>query len=217
MADLKYSELADVVTPAATDEWGVNQGGASKSLTLAQVQDYIIKRAAGTSTAAGEFLTWLVLSANSSDITGTSFVTVMTMTGVGVGRYYFKCQLIYQTTATTTGIQVAVNHTGTTTQFIAQHGYAGNANTATTAAASAVANNAAGNCYSMQSTRTKNAIIGAVTVSVDSANTDMLSTIEGFFVVSATGSLEIKLAAESAGLVCRAMQGAHLELRKLST
>jgi hypothetical protein len=31
-----------------------------------------------------------------------------------------------------------------------------------------------------------------------------------------TGSLEIKMAAEAAALVCRAMQGSHLELMKLS-
>lgn len=48
------------------------------------------------------------------------------------------------------------------------------------------------------------------------ADADHLMIIEGFFVATGTGDLQIQLQAESAGLVCRAMQGSFLELKKLS-
>ncbi len=175
-----------------------------------------ITKGAGSSMAAGADETWLVLAANSADITGTGLTAVMTITGVGAGRYRFSAHLIYQTTATGTGIDVAVNHTGTTTQWVTQHRFASTGTTATTAAASQAAAGATGAILEAQGSRTKNAIIGAGTVSVDAANTDTLSVIEGDFVVSVSGDLQIKLAAESAGLVCRAMQGSNLVLRKFS-
>lgn len=207
--------------PAATDlsladlVIGV-EGGVTSKYTGQQVADLLVTRAAAATVAAGLFETWLVLAANSANVTGTGLVTVMTITGVGVGRYYFKCVLIYQTTATTTGIDVAANHTGTTTSWLAEHRFASTGQLAATAAAAENAANAAGNIYEAQGNRTKNAIIGAGTVSVDTANTDMMSTIEGYFIVSVTGSLEIKLAASAAALVCTAREGSFLQLIKLS-
>ncbi len=53
-------------------------------------------------------------------------------------------------------------------------------------------------------------------MSVDAQNADMLAILEGFMVVSVTGTLEIKMRAELSALVVRAMQGSVLELRKLS-
>ena len=118
MADTKISALTAATVAAAANEFPINEAGASKKLTVALLQDYIVKRAAAATMVAGEFTSWLVLAANSADNTTTTLATVMTMTGVGVGRYHFKCQLVYQTAATTTGLNVAVNHTGTTTQFV---------------------------------------------------------------------------------------------------
>jgi hypothetical protein len=175
-----------------------------------------ITKAAGASIAAGSDITWLVLAVNSSDITGTTLTTVMTVTGVGPGRYRLKVVLIYQATATTTGMQVAVNHTGTLTQYLMEKRVSTTGTTVVTAAATEAGVGAAGNLYESQGQRTKNTIIGSVTVSVDAANNDMLVVIEGFFVVSVSGDLEIKLAAELAALVVRAMQGSSLELHKLS-
>lgn len=216
MADTKISALAAATAVAAGNEFAVNEAGTSKKVTANQIAAFIIKRVAAATMAMGEYISWLVLAANSSDITGVTLTTVMSITGVGVGRYHFRCQLIYQTTATTTGIDVAVNHSGTTTQFLAEHRLTSTGGSAATAAATAAGASATGNLYEGQGIRTKNAIIGGGTVSVDAANSDMMSTIEGFFVVSVSGDLEIKLAAESAGLVCRAMQGSFLELAKLS-
>jgi len=216
MADTKISALTAASAAAAANEFAINEAGASKKLSLQQILDFIITKAAAATVAAGPNITQLVLAANSSDITGLTLTTVMAITGVGVGRYHFKCQLIYQTTATTTGVGVAVNHTGTTTQFFVEKRLSSTGGSAATNAATQVATTATGNLYESQGSRTKNTLIGAVSVSVDAANSDMMMTIEGGFVVSVSGDLEIKLEAELASLVCRAMQGSFLELKKLS-
>lgn len=216
MADTKISALTAATVAAAANEFAINEAGASKKLTVAQIQDYIIKRAAGSTMVAGGFISWLVLSANSADITGLVLTTVMEMTGVGVGRYYFRCQLVFQTTATSTGIGVAVNHTGTLTQFAVVNKWVDTIATATTGGVMNAGAVAAGNVYGSHSSITKNTLIGAVNVTVQAINSDHLMIIEGFFVVSVTGSLQIKLEAELAALVCRAMQGSFLELKKLS-
>ena len=178
----------------------------------------VLSKASGTTTPCGENITWLTLSVTSATITGVTPAVVMTITTVGAGTYYFKCQLIYQTTATTTGIDVSVNHTGVLTDFIAEHRFSSTGQLAGTAAATEAAASAVGNLYESQGQRTKDTAIGAGTVSVDLADTNMMSTIEGFFIVSNVGSgdLQIKLAAEAALLVCTARAGSFLELKKLS-
>lgn len=218
---ITYAKIQDVSAGARVlGRTSVGGAGVITELTGTQLQSIIgspsFVKDANTTVAAASDLTWLVLAANSGDITGVAQTVVMTITGVGVGRYHFRCQLIYQTTNTGTGIDVSANHTGTTTQWVIEHRFASTGQLAGTAAASEAAASAVGNLYEAQGNRTKNTIIGAGTVSVDAANTDMISTIEGFFVVSVSGDFQIKMAAEAAGLVCRAMQGSHLELMKLS-
>ena len=216
MADTKISALTAAAAAAAANEFAINEAGTSKKLTLQQVVDFIVKRAAATTVAAGAYTTNLVLAANSGDITGTTLTTVMTITATGTGRFYFRCQLVFQTTATTTGIGVAVNHTGTLTQFGVVNKWVDTLATATTGGVMNAGAVAAGNVYGSHSSITKDTLIGAVNVTVQTANSDHLMIIEGFFVVSVNGDLQIKLQAELASLVCRAMQGSYLELVKLS-
>ncbi len=216
MADTKISALAAAAAALAAQEFAVNDSGTSKKVTLQQIADFLVKRAADTTVAAGAYTTQLVLAANSADITGLVLTTVMSITGVGVGRWYFRCQLVFQTTATTTGIGVAVNHTGTLTQFAVVNKWVDTLATATTGGVMNAGAVAAGNVYGSHSSITKDTLIGAVNVTVQAANSDHLMIIEGFFVCSVSGNLEIKLEAELAALVVRAMQGSYLELVKLS-
>lgn len=216
MADTKISALAGASAGAATNEFAINEAGTSKKLTLQQIANFLVKRAAAATVAAGEYTTRLVLNANSADITGLVLTTVMSITAIPIGRYYFKCQLVYQATALTTGAGAAVNFTGTLTQFVVERRFSDNIATASSGAASEINVLAANAVYASQGSRTKNALIGAVTISVDTINADMLYNIEGFMVVSVAGNLEIKLEAELAALVVRAMQGSYLELIKLS-
>ncbi len=181
-----------------------------------QAPDPTVKKISGTSGAAGTYITTLVLTAASGNITGTGLVTVMTITGVAAGTYKIQIMLIYQTTNAGTGIDVAVNHTGTTTAWIMEHRFSGTGQLAATAAAAENAASAVGNIYESQGNRTKNTVIGAGTVSVDTANTDMMSIIEGFMIVTVSGSIEVKLAAEAAALVCTARPGSNIVLTKLT-
>lgn len=216
MPDTKISALPAATVAAVANEFAINEAGTSKKLTLQLIADFLVKRAANTTVVAGAYTTRLVLAANSANITGLVLTTVMSITAIPVGRYYFRCQLIYQTTALTTGIGTAVNFTGTLTQFVVERRFSDNIATATSGAASETNVLAANATYASQGKRTLNTLIGAVTISVDTANADMITILEGFFVVSVAGNLEIKLEAELAGLVCRAMQGSFLELIKLS-
>jgi hypothetical protein len=216
MADSKISALTPASVAAAANEFAINEAGASKKLTLQQIADFLVKRAAAATVVAGDYTTRLVLAANSGDITGTGLVTVMTITATGTGRFYFRCQLVFQTTATSTGIGVAVNHTGTLTQFAVVNKWVDTLATATTGGVMNAGAVAAGNVYGSHSSITLNTLIGAVNVTVQAINSDHLMIIEGFFVCSVTGNLEIKMQAELVALVCRAMQGSYLELVKLS-
>ena len=218
MADQKISALAAASAAAVANELAINEAGTSKKLTIQQVVDLIVKRAAGTTMVAGSYLSQLVLAAASGSITGTAFVTVMEMTGVGVGRYHFKCELLYQTTATTTGINVTATHTGTTTTWIMRASVPTTGASAATKAATNAAQASAGGLWETEVELTKGAAIGTLsnfTVSVN-ATTDQIVVIEGSFVVSVTGSLQIQLSAELAALVCTAREGSFLELKKLS-
>lgn len=73
MADTKISALTAVTTPAATDEFAVNQGGASKKATLAQVSahgggsvKYDATGAALGATIADYFTSTISLAASST-------------------------------------------------------------------------------------------------------------------------------------------------------
>lgn len=170
----------------------------------------------GNSGAAGSKITWLTLSANSGNITGVVQTVFATITNLAAGTYYFVCHLIYQTTAATTGIDLSVNFTGTSTHRIFEHRFASTGSAATTAAASEATAGGTGNTYEAQGTRNNNSIIGTGTVSVDTANADMLSEIHGFLVVTVSGDLQFKMGAEAAGLTCTARAGTFIELKKVA-
>lgn len=217
MADQKISALTAVTTPADADEFAVNQAGTSKKMTLLQIAQFLFARAVAATVAAGEFLTHLTLAADSSNITGTTSVAVMTVTGVGIGKYHLHVVLIYQTTATTTGIDVYVKHGATTVLWNMEHRFTSTGGAAATAAATSNSAVATGNTYEGQGTRSQSTIVGAGTVSVDAANADHMSVIEGVFEVTAGAAttLTVELAAEAAALVCKARRGSRLVLTRL--
>jgi hypothetical protein len=219
-----YAKIQDVSAGARVlGRTSVAGAGPITELTGTNLQTIIgspsFVKDANTTIAAASDITWLTLAANSGNITGTGLTTVMSITGVGAGRYYFYCMLIYQATATGTGMNVAVNHTGTVTGFVAEARVITTGAAATTKAASQAAQATLLGMVEGEGTRTLNAAIGTAgnfVISVDAANSDMLCFIEGSLIVSVSGTLEIKLAAEAAALVVTARQGSHLELRKLS-
>jgi hypothetical protein len=136
-----------------------------------------------------------------TDATANSTTTLATVTGlsttVAAGTYVFQYFIQYTSSATGTGVDFAINHTGTVSSFVANWRYAGTGAAASTGAASQVASGATGNIHESFSIRALNTKMGP-TVSVDAANSNMLAIIEGVIVVSASGTLEFRHNSETA-------------------
>jgi hypothetical protein len=179
-------------------------GGSGASLT----------RINGSSGAAGADLTWQKLSANSSDITSTTPAAVMTTTGVGAGTWHFRYVVIYQSAATTTGIGLAVNHTGTSGQFASHLKQANSTSSASNGAGEDLVSAQAGQVYEARPEVAKDTVTFK-TVGVGNANTDVMAVLEGIIVVTVNGSLELKLSTEVDTSAVRLMADSLLELNKI--
>ena len=212
MADTKISALTAVATPAAADEFGVNQAGASKKMTLAQAAGYLVARINGSSGAAGEYMTFQKLSANATANLTTVLLAVMTTTGVGVGTWVFRYNVIYQSAAATTGVDFAIGHSGTTGAIVISSSFVTSGGAAATALADQVSANTA-NLVEGKSQRAKAAKLGT-TLGVDTINADCHMIIEGVIVVTATGSLTLEHCSELAAST-QVMANTTLELTKI--
>lgn len=214
MPDTKISALTAVITPAAADEFGVNQSSTSKKMTLAQIAGYLCQRIDGNSGAAGEYKTLQKLSANSADQTSVTPGVVMTTTDVGVGTWKFEYTLIFQSAATNIGISIANNHTGTVTSYIMHSDFLSTGGTAATGISDAISTGVTAGLHEGHAERVLNASSKA-TVGVATANANQLIVVRGIIAVSATGSLEFKLGSEIAGSAVRLMAESSLELTKI--
>jgi len=214
MADSRISDLTAASAAAAANELEINEAGTSKKLTMAQIAAYLMTRVAGSSGAAGPYKTLQNLTANSADQTSTTPAAVMTTTGVGAGTWHFRYTVIYQTAATTTGIKLNVNHTGTVTQFQSLLSISDTSATASTGVGKGIATAAIGGVVGSWPERAINTTTFA-TVGVTDINADILAVLEGIIVVTATGSLELKLGTEIAASAVRLMADSCLELTKV--
>ncbi len=215
MADTKYSAITPSVTAAlGTDEWGCNQGGTTKKLTLAVLSAYLNTRISGNSGAAGEYKTLQKLSADSASQTSTTPATVITTTGVGIGTWVFEYSLIFQTVATTTGIKIANNHTGTVTTYIMHSDFLSTGGAAATGVNDGIAAGATTGLHEGFAERVINTSSKA-SVGVATANANQFIVVRGIIVVSATGSLEFKLGTEVATSGVKLMADSTLELTKI--
>lgn len=168
-----------------------------------------ITRVAGNSGAAGADITLQRLTANATANATTTLATVMTTTGVGAGLWEFEYHVIYQAAATTTGVDFAVNHTGTLTSFVTTTIFA----TSGGAAANGLADQTGSNTASLlegKSQRTKGTKVGS-SLGVDTANANMHYIIKGVMAVSVSGSLELQHASELAAST-QVMAGTCLRL-----
>lgn len=214
MADTKISGLTAATVAAAANEFAINEAGASKKLTLQQIADFLFTRINGSSGAAGPYKTLQKLSSNSADQTSTTPAVVMTTTGVGAGWWHFRYTVIYQSAATTTGIRLNVNHTGTTGQFTSLMQFMDTAATAATGVGKGVSTTAIGSVPSVYAERVKNTTSFA-SVGVTDINADIQAEVEGFVEVTVSGSLELKLGTEVASSAVRLIAGSMLELTKI--
>ncbi len=213
MPDSKISALTAATAAAAANELAINEAGTSKKLTVTQLGTYLLKRIAGDSGAAGDFVTHQYLSSNALANALTVLVTVMTTTGVGVGTWRYRYAVIYQSSSLTTGVGFAVNHTGTATTFVSHSQFVSTGGAAATGTADGVAAVVAGQLVEGKSERAINTMSSA-TAGVDTINANCLIEISGIIVVSATGSLELKHSSELAAST-QVMENTTLELTKI--
>lgn len=217
MADTKISALAVVASVVGVHEFAVNEAGTSKKASATQIGTFLVARIAGSSGASGEYLTWQRLTANSADITTVALsAAIMTTTGVGIGTWKFKYTLIYQTAATGTGIAFGVNHTGTVGQFQAMWRHITTGGAAATGLGDDVTTVVAGQLMEGKHNGALNVVIGSASAGVATINADILAVLEGIIVVTASGSLELKIASEVADSAVRVMANSILELIKLT-
>jgi len=213
--DTKISALTAASAAAAANEFAINEAGTSKKLTLDQVAGFLFTRISGSSGAAGAYKTLQRLSANSADQTSVTPGVVMTTTGVGAGTWEFCYTLIFQTAATTTGIRIANNHTGTVTTYIMHSAFLSTGGAAATGVHDAIAAVALAGLHEGHAERVLNANSKA-TVGVATANANQMIVVRGIMVVTASGNLEFKLGTEVAASAARLMADSVLELTKVA-
>lgn len=126
-----------------------------------------------------------------TELTGMSLTT-------GTGTFYFVYAILYQSSVTTTGVKFSVNHTGTVTFFVANRQIVGAATLASDAAADQDVVTTAGGLISVMAARAKGTAGWGTSISVDTANSDMLEIIEGLMNVSADGDIELWHGSETA-------------------
>lgn len=169
------------------------------------------------SALTGAPITVRALASDQADITGTGLVSLasLAVASLATGTYQFVYRVIYQTTATTTGVEFVVNHSGTLTAFVSNSYFGSTGGAAATGIADQEGVGTAAGLMEVKTARLKNTRPG-VTIGVDTINANMLMTIEGVFVATTTGDLTLLMAAELAALVVRAKAGSSLVLTKVA-
>lgn len=149
----------------------------------------------------GDSLVTKRLAAQTTRATTTPAIVTGLSLPTEVGVYTFKYYLIYRSTNTNTGVRFDVNYTGTVTNFVWIQRWVDTSATASTAAPDQDDVAAAGGVIGSFSSRAKGTAGRGTTVSVDTANADMLMIIEGIMVVTVAGSLDLYFAGETATTV----------------
>jgi hypothetical protein len=132
-----------------------------------------------------------------------STVTAAKITGLdttlGPGTYKFEYWIRHQAAATTTGIKFSVYHTGTVGWIVYNMRYASAGSLQATAAQSQNASTVSGNLVEAWGRRgvSNTANVGP-TASIDAANSDALTVIEGLLEITVSGNIELYHASEVA-------------------
>lgn len=206
MADTKISALTAVATPAATDEFGVNQGGTSKKMTLAQIEAYVgatlaasgAAPATGAANQANAPSRTMVL--NTADNAVTTVETVLNVTSVPAGTYFFEYFIVWRSGATGTGCAFAVDFTGTVTRIRATRHYQSTGGAAATGVSDGVSAVLTGALVEHHSANSDNGALGPNT-GVGSTTEDQFDHIRGIMVVSTSGTLSLTMTGEANGAV----------------
>ena len=159
--------------------------------------------------------TYSVLTATqvNSTLTG-AVVTGLTQAGIATGTYLFKYWVVYRSAATTTGLEMWVNFTGTVSRLVSTW------YTLTTggAAATGVADQATTATAQMmegKGQRANNVASGPMQ-GVDTAAADQFAVVEGVIIVTAVGDIQLLFRTEVSGSAVTMMEGTSLTLTKVA-
>jgi len=128
-------------------------------------------------------------------------ITMVKVTNLDVpltaGTYVFQYYVIYRSDTLATGIRYSINYSGTNGAFVWNWYWIDLSATASTAVPDQEQLNAAGSVYGGFSSRAKSTTTRGTTLSVDTINADMFVIIEGVFVATGSGNLELWTASET--------------------
>lgn len=156
-----------------------------------------------------------MLTANSADTLVVLPSTVMTTTDVGVGTWHFEYTILFQTAATTTGIKIANNHTGTVSTYQMHSDFLSTGGAAATGVADGIAAVTLAGLHEGHAERVLNTSSKA-SAGVATINANQLLIVRGLLVVTATGSLQFSVGSEVAASAVRVMANSFLELTKIA-
>ena len=174
------------------------QGGTSKKVTKADFSAIdIVKTLASTQANS------TVTAAAATDLAVT----------VGVGTYLVKYWVVYQAAATTTGIQMYLDHTGSTSRLAATWYTL----TTGTTASSGVADQATTLTAQVMEGKGQRAagVASGPTQGVDTANADQFAVMEGIITVTVSGTLNFMFNSEVAASAVTLQIGSSLVLTKV--
>lgn len=220
MADSKISALTEIGEAADpdlfvlvdVDDTTQAASGTTKKISLTALVEAISSRLTPADDAR------IFLKALAANAPTNSTVTLTKIANLdqalAAGTYYFRYAIRYQAGATGTGVRFNVNFTGTTSTFQFQWMFGDVSATAATAAPDQDQQLATAAVTSIFTSRVKRTTAaGGTTLSVDAANSDMLMIIEGLFICSTSGTLELYHGSEVAA-ASTVMAGSSLMVLK---
>jgi hypothetical protein len=124
--------------------------------------------------------------------TPTEIANGLECTGLVAGTYMFQYNIIHQAAAATTGVRFNVNFSGTSGAFVYWRRFYGLIATAADANQDQESVLAAGQVMQGWADRVKQTTaVTGVTLTADTLNANMLTIVEGSFVATGTGDLEL--------------------------
>jgi hypothetical protein len=153
--------------------------------------------AGAANTAAAPSETWLLNTANNAVTTAE---TVMSVTGLAIGTYFYEYYLVWRSGAAGTGIAFTVDFTGTVTRTrVVRHGQSG-ITTASDGIADGTVAAVAGGVVQNWGAIADNSALGP-SAGVAATTEDQFEHVRGIMVVSTTGDLNLVATGEANGAV----------------
>jgi hypothetical protein len=210
MADTAVSAFTAGSALAGTELIPMIQGGTDKTTTPDAIKTYF-----------GSPMVHYVLSAqvNNSTVTAAA-VTGWAVNGagttltVGIGTFVIEGWIVYQTAATTTGIEMFLDHTGTVSRVMATFTEVTTATSAATGvgdqSTTATAQYVEGKAQRADNTAT------GTTQGVDTANSSILKIMDALVTVTVSGTLNLMFRSEVAASQASIMQGSVIRVTKVA-